>query len=93
MRNKCGDLNMHWWEPGQRDSCVCGQVPYDIFFGTACDCGEGRYLKPVHYKDCASIASQKKHNEWILAHPEVDPPMKPSKIRARDEAKSREANQ
>ncbi|KKL03890.1 hypothetical protein LCGC14_2621630 [marine sediment metagenome] len=71
--NKCGDRNMHWYHSG--DTCGCGQIPKEIFFGTPCDCGEGQLKKPIHYPDCASVAFVDKHNEWVRNHPELDPPV------------------
>ena len=82
--NKCGDRNMHWYHPGNSaKTCMCGQIPHDIFFATACDCGQYQMKRPVHYPDCAQVAWAKKHNEWVRKHPEVDPLIPLSSIKVR----------
>lgn len=74
MGEKCGDLNMHWYQDGP--TCVCGQVPEDIFFAATCNCGASRSgrRKPIHSPDCNYIAWAEKRNKWIDEHP-TQPPL------------------
>ena len=71
--NKCGDHGMHWYHDG--DTCMCGQIPKDIFFAEQCSCGAYRYRKPVHDPDCSQIQWAKKRNQWISEHPNINPPL------------------
>ncbi len=62
-RYKCGNLNMHWYQDG--DTCVCGQIPQEMFFATSCSCGIGVVRTPVHSPDCAYVAWANKRNYWV----------------------------
>ena len=70
---KCGDRNMHWYSDG--DTCICGQVPVEIFFAAACTCGQYKMSHPIHKPDCEYALWAGRHNKWIAEHPEVIPPM------------------
>lgn len=91
MKEKCGYMNMHWYQDG--DSCQCGQVPKDIFFAANCTCGGYRLRKPIHDPDCPYIAWAKKRNRWIIEHmgddPPIDPPMKSVSYRVKDIASTK----
>lgn len=71
--NKCGDHGMHWYHDGE--TCVCGQIPKEIFFAASCSCGAYRYLKPIHDPDCTQVEWGKKRNQWITEHPDTNPPL------------------
>ena len=70
---KCGDNNMHWYDKG--DTCVCGQIPRDIFFATPCSCGEYQKRQPMHHPECANVLWAMNRNRWIAEHQEIDPPL------------------
>ena len=72
---KCGDRNLHYYSDG--DTCICGQIPKDIFFASACSCGAYRNRKPVHKADCTYIQWAKKRNRWIAEHMKDEPPINP----------------
>jgi len=67
MREECGYLGMHWYKDG--DTCVCGQVPVDIFFAAPCTCGAHRYL--MHAPDCEYLAWRRKEAQWRKEHPGI----------------------
>ena len=74
IKHKCGDLNMHWYAPGaESNTCVCGQVPCEMFFSFPCDCGQSQYRHPVHNPDCAHVKWAERLNQWIKEHPELNP--------------------
>ena len=67
----CGDLDRHWYRVGQgAHSCMCGQVPEDIFFAADCTCGK-RFQ--VHDRECAWAIRAKRRNQWIDDHPGLSP--------------------
>jgi len=68
---RCGDNNMHWF--GEGNTCLCGQVPWSIFFAANCTCGGYRYINPEHKPDCVYIEWAKKRNLWITQHPNLKP--------------------
>lgn len=78
--DKCGDLNMHFYKDG--DTCICGQIPKEIFFSRVCDCGASRSgaRKPVHRPDCSYIAWAEKRNRWIKEH-STEPALNPVPVR------------
>ena len=77
--NKCGNQDTHWYSSG--DTCICGQVPVDIFFASSCTCGGYRLRKPIHKLNCGYVDWVAKHNRWIQEHPEVNPPLKPASVK------------
>lgn len=69
----CGDLGMHWYRDG--DTCLCGQVPVDIFFAANCDCGvQDLHLAheaAIHSPKCAFVRWAERRNAWVQDHPEA----------------------
>lgn len=68
---RCGDNNLHWF--GEGNTCLCGQIPYSIFFAANCTCGGYRYINPIHKPDCVYVEWAKKRNYWIQQHPNLKP--------------------
>jgi hypothetical protein len=86
---RCGDNNMHWI--GEGNTCLCGQVPWSIFFAVNCTCGAYRYINPEHKPDCAYVEWAKKRNYWVQQHPNLKPPL--GKVRLAVEIRINEPKQ
>ena len=78
MNEKCGYLDRHYYSDGE--SCICGQIPVEIFFAANCDCGGYRLRRPVHHPSCSYVAWVKKYNQWVVEHP-TEPILDPVRLR------------
>jgi hypothetical protein len=73
----CGDYGRHYYNGKIKpESCLCGQIPVDIFFASGCDCGACRELHPVHQPGCKQIVWMEKRNKFIREHT-INPPIEP----------------
>lgn len=82
--NRCGDGGHHFYNGEvKQDTCLCGQVPVDIFFVKGCTCGAGHDKNPIHTLDCAYVQWSIRRNDFIRAH-RTNPPLRPTNYKVKE---------